>query len=561
MSDCSFSEDPELQKLNAQVLEDPEEFENWEKLVRAAEGQEGGLSRNSSAGAISYTRAIYDQFLARFPLFFGYWKKYADLEFSIGGSEAAEMVYERGVASVGISVDLWANYCAFKVETSHDADVIRELFERGANSAGLDFLAHPFWDKYLEFEERLEAQDRIFAILDRIIHIPMHQYARYFERYRGMAASRPLIELAPQNVLLQFRQDTLSEGGPKQKNEREMEQEMRSKVDNLHLEIFHRTQTETTKRWTYESEVKRPYYHVTELDESQLVNWRKYLDFEEMEGDYARTKFLYERCVVTAANYEEFWLRYARWMLAQPARQEEVRSIYQRASWIYVPIARAAIRLHYAQFEEAEGRADVAVAIHEAILMNMPTHVETIKSLANVCRRQYGLESATEVLGKRIRGGEGPVDTRGALVSEWARLIWKVKGSPEEARQIYQKNSASYLDCRTFWVDWLDFEIQQPTSESEEPNRYQHTRSVFELIRKNPSSPALIKDLSSTYFTYLKERGGKDAMKEYMFLDQQLHGSSSMKETLEIGKHGNAQSRMMLENGNSGVAAIEAAIR
>jgi pre-mRNA-processing factor 39 len=37
-----------------------------------------------------------------------------------------EQVYERGVASIGVSVDIWANYCAFKVETSHDADVIRE---------------------------------------------------------------------------------------------------------------------------------------------------------------------------------------------------------------------------------------------------------------------------------------------------------------------------------------------------------------------------------------------------------------------------------------------------
>lgn len=35
-------------------------------------------------------------------------------------------VYERGVASVFNSVDLWTNYCSFKVETSHDPDVIRE---------------------------------------------------------------------------------------------------------------------------------------------------------------------------------------------------------------------------------------------------------------------------------------------------------------------------------------------------------------------------------------------------------------------------------------------------
>lgn len=73
-------------------LAQPEEFENWEKLVRAAESQEGGLHRNSSPQAIAATRETYDRFLARFPLFFGYWKKYADLEFAIGGTEAAEMV-------------------------------------------------------------------------------------------------------------------------------------------------------------------------------------------------------------------------------------------------------------------------------------------------------------------------------------------------------------------------------------------------------------------------------------------------------------------------------------
>lgn len=37
-------------------------------------------------------RNVYDRFLAKFPLLFGYWKKYADLEFSITGTEAADMV-------------------------------------------------------------------------------------------------------------------------------------------------------------------------------------------------------------------------------------------------------------------------------------------------------------------------------------------------------------------------------------------------------------------------------------------------------------------------------------
>jgi pre-mRNA-processing factor 39 len=72
--------------------EDPDNYEIWEKLVRTVETLEGGINRNSSSQAITAVRDVYDRFLAKFPLFFGYWKKYADLEFSIAGTEAAEMV-------------------------------------------------------------------------------------------------------------------------------------------------------------------------------------------------------------------------------------------------------------------------------------------------------------------------------------------------------------------------------------------------------------------------------------------------------------------------------------
>jgi pre-mRNA-processing factor 39 len=82
----------EVRKLELDVQANPDDFENWEKLVRAVEGLEGGLNRNSSPQAITAARSIYDRFLAIFPLFFGYWKKYADLEFAIAGTEAAEMV-------------------------------------------------------------------------------------------------------------------------------------------------------------------------------------------------------------------------------------------------------------------------------------------------------------------------------------------------------------------------------------------------------------------------------------------------------------------------------------
>lgn len=71
---------------------DPDNFETWEKHLRAAEALEGGINRNSNPQAINTVRNSYDRLLAKFPLLFGYWKKYADLEFSIAGTEAAEMV-------------------------------------------------------------------------------------------------------------------------------------------------------------------------------------------------------------------------------------------------------------------------------------------------------------------------------------------------------------------------------------------------------------------------------------------------------------------------------------
>lgn len=92
ISDEMKPEFAEFEKANRVVVEDPDDFEGWEKLVRIAESLEGGLNRNSSPHAIALTRGVFDRFLAKFPLLFGYWKKYADMEFSIAGTEAAEMV-------------------------------------------------------------------------------------------------------------------------------------------------------------------------------------------------------------------------------------------------------------------------------------------------------------------------------------------------------------------------------------------------------------------------------------------------------------------------------------
>jgi len=400
------------------------------------------------------------------------------------------------------------------------------LFERGADHVGLDFLAHPFWDKYLEYEERQESQERIFSILKRVIHIPMHQYARYFERLRQLSHTRPLNELAPLETLAQYRTDSEAElQYGIQKTELEIERDVRAKIDAMFYQIFQGTQTETSKRWPFEAEIKRPYFHVTELEHPQLANWRKYLDFEEAEGNFGRTVFLYERCLITCAFYDEFWFRYARWMSAQANKEEEVRNIYLRASMFFVPISRPGIRLQWAYFEEMTGRIDVARDIHAAILDRLPESVEVIVSWANLQRRQAGLDAAIDVFKGQIDLPAVDIYTKAALVTEWAYLLWKIKGAAHEARVVFVKNVQWYADSRHFWQKWFEFELEQPTSAADEPQHWERIKNVYvEMRSKSRLSVAMKQELGQLYLNYLQQRGSKDAMREFLDVDRELFG-------------------------------------
>lgn len=65
-------------------------------------------------GDIGRIRPVYDAFLAEYPLCYGYWKKYADAEAKYVSLQEASLVYDRGVAAVPYSVDLWGHYALHK---------------------------------------------------------------------------------------------------------------------------------------------------------------------------------------------------------------------------------------------------------------------------------------------------------------------------------------------------------------------------------------------------------------------------------------------------------------
>lgn len=168
-------------------------------------------------------------------------------------------------------------------------------------NVGYDFLGHPFWDKYIDFvENRVSDPKKLMELMNRIVIIPMHQYARYYEKWRGLCANTKPSEAVNDATLQQFLSEIKAEKGELTGDA--LEKTLREKLDAQIAKVYKETQEGTNKRWVYEAEIKRSYFHIKPLDRPQLQNWNKYLDFEESAGDVARIRALYERCLVPCVS-------------------------------------------------------------------------------------------------------------------------------------------------------------------------------------------------------------------------------------------------------------------
>ncbi|KAF2759242.1 hypothetical protein EJ05DRAFT_537551 [Pseudovirgaria hyperparasitica] len=517
----------QLNEIVAPVIGEPDDYLIWDGVIKVLMDFDGGLNRNSSDLAISAIRDVYDRLLLKFPLFFGYWKKYADLEFSLSGTEGAELVYERGIGSVGVSTALWAYYCEFKMQTCHEPEIVRELFERGAECCGLDWHSEAFWDKWLEFEDRVDAPAEKYKVLVRVSTLPISHYARYYEQIRIYANTRPVDELVPAAQLASYRDQVSCENSyGRQKSEAEKDREIRALVDAHYIEVCQKTYAEYVKRYNHEERFTTGFFTPGEIEEAQLENWRKYLDFEEQEGKFNRTMFLYERCVSICANYEEFWLRYVRWMSAQPDKQENTRHIFARASTIFLPIALYQIRLLWALFEETSmNRLDVARDILQGIIFATPQNLEALEAWASLEHRQNGLDAALDVYRAQIGNTDTDLHVKGAIIKKAGLMIWKFRSSTE-ARRLFDENVEHYMSIPAFWKGYLQVEMSQSAKEPHDVAQRQRVRNLHQQIRNNGRLPPhAVRQLSEMYMHFLLDNGAKESVEEYLHVDLLVNGS------------------------------------
>jgi pre-mRNA-processing factor 39 len=143
--------------------------------------------------------------------------------------------------------------------------------------------------------------------------------------------------------------------------------------------LYDANEVEVSKRWTFEENIKRPYFHVKPLEKVQLRNWRDYLDFEIGTGNHHRVVLLYERCMIACALYEEFWQRFASYMDLYDC-VEGCQSVYHRACRIHLP-KKPDIHLAWAAFEEKHGKSHFYGL---GILLTNVCRIETFHPCFNV---------------------------------------------------------------------------------------------------------------------------------------------------------------------------------
>ncbi|KAJ6401671.1 hypothetical protein OIU84_016968 [Salix udensis] len=293
---------------------------------------------------------------------------YADHEARLGFMDKVVEVYERAVLGVTYSVDIWLHYCIFVISMYEDPETIRRLFERGLVYVGTNYLSYPLWDKYIEYEELHAEWGSVAMIYARILEIPNRKLDDYFNRFKAFAASRPLSELktaVEASATAAVACTLLEDGGQAEKGEVHPdgaevppkpvsaglgEAEEVEKYIIVREEIYKKAKEFDSKISDFENAIRRPYFHVRPLNDAELENWHNYSDMIEREDDFNKVVNLYERCIISCANYIEYWARYVLCMEAY-GNMDLANNALARATQVFVKRQRD-IHLLTARFKE-----------------------------------------------------------------------------------------------------------------------------------------------------------------------------------------------------------------
>lgn len=472
----------ELEKYWKAVKDNPADFTGWTYLLQYVE-QENNVEDAQEA---------FDAFFAHYPYCYGYWKKYADILKKNGDVEKAIEVFERGVKAIPLSVELWLHYISYVTLEAYqckdeNVERVRALYEKALSAAGTDFRADRLWDSVIHWEKQQENLQKVMALYDQLLNIPLQLYSHHFDNFKSFVNSHHPKEILTLDEFFKLREEVLakksdssaeeedgsdeqppgeeappgveSEGG---KSDEVEANKLRAKIIEIRQAIHKQTEEEVSKRWAFEEGIKRPYFHIKPLERSQLKNWKDYLDFEIEYGSHERVVVLFERCMIATALYEDFWLKYARYIEQHSA--SAARVVYRRACNIHLP-KKPSIHLMWSAFEESQGNHDEGWEILANLEKNNPGLAMVALRRISLERRQSNLTEA-EALYKEYIDNAATNEIRSFFTIKYSRFLSKVCQNVDKSREVLKEAIEVDEKNPKLYLQLLDLEYQaQPINQ------------------------------------------------------------------------------------------------
>uniref|UniRef100_A0A6Q2XYU9 Pre-mRNA-processing factor 39 n=1 Tax=Esox lucius TaxID=8010 RepID=A0A6Q2XYU9_ESOLU len=451
--------------------DNPQDFSSWTDLLQYCE-QESHMTAS---------RRSLVAFLARYPLCYGYWKKFADLERRAGYTNKAQEVCVQGLKAIPLSVDLWIHYINLLLGTlnmnlAESSQRIRSAFEEAVAAAGLDFHSDRLWELYIEWEKEQGDMRAASGVYDRVLRVPTQLYSSHYDKFKthlNTHAPKDVLSAEEYGRLLEeCKQSHKIEKAEQAEGEEEIppgeekeptevnqnylvsshQEELIPKMRELLLarreKVFQDLEGEVRKRWNFEDAIKRPYFHVKPLDRTQLRAWHSYLDWE--------VRILFERCLIACALYEEFWTKYIQYL--EPQSLDEARAVFRRACEIHLA-HKHTMHLQWATFEERHGDLNEARRVLEALETSVPGLAMVRLRRAGLERRAGRLDESEALLRDAVAQAKETPHLHAFYSIKLARLLLKLCKNPSKARGVLQEALEISPDNSKLHLNLLELEV------------------------------------------------------------------------------------------------------
>ncbi|XP_065833259.1 pre-mRNA-processing factor 39-like isoform X2 [Oscarella lobularis] len=505
----------EKERYWSAVRANPCDFDTWTYLLQVVESEDN----------IESVREAFEDFLQRYPYCFGYWKKFADMELRHSGASSASAVYRRGLEAISLSIDLWLHYLDFAQNYLYRLELglpsvekMQGLYEEAIKTAGLEFRSDRLWENYVEWAMAQNNFQLMRGIYDRLLTVPTQYYSKHFEQFREFVRLYPANQIFSAEEYQTLQAEVASDAAAVAAANGDVELALKEKAVQRRHAVHQQTEDEVRKRWSYEENVKRPYFHVKPLEAFQLNNWREYLDFEILQGSEERIRILFERCLVVCALYEDYWIKYANYLEAR--EPGKARDVYRRACTVHLR-HKPSIHLTWALYEEAAGNADEACQVLTNMLEAFPRSVTGTMQLINLERRRGNKDKAASLYEKAIDlAAQSPED--GSFLSvQYANFLAKVMGDRAKGKEVLKAAIGKDTKNKRLYLHLLDFETNQfPLDESS-------VEAVFTLAQESDMLPSSKQDLSERRILFLQQFGGNPVTLRRAVLDHKEQYSTS----------------------------------